>query len=198
MATAHEFVSFQLSLSTQVNPSGGSEFSWLLIWTSVKANTVHQHTDNRQAPIPNRQKSLHWQRCCACNLAKCCNQVSWKQNKRPALGGRGEGWKHNCIANSKGREAVEHDYIMYIYTWTPPYSAVSNAQAVCYEYVSRVVKTVVGNSCGSVCQDFGSLLHLDMFNSHLCAKSEILFNYINKVPCFAFWASSTHSQKIYI
>lgn len=50
----------------------------------------------------------------------------------------------------------------------------------------------------SVCRDVGSLLHLDMFNSHPCAKSEILFNYINKVPCFAFWASSAHSQKIYI
>lgn len=61
-----------------------------------------------------------------------------------------------------------------------------------------VVKSVVGNSCGSVCQDFGSLLHLDMFNSHPCAKSEILLDYINKVHCFAFWASSTHSQKIYI
>lgn len=28
--------------------------------------------------------------------------------------------------------------------------------------------------------------------------SQKLFNYINKVPCFAPWASSTHSQKIYM
>lgn len=121
-----------------------------------------------------------------------------KTKQRPALGGRGEGWKHSCIAKSKGREAVEHNYTMYIYTWTPHTALSPTLRQVCYEYVSRVVKRVVGNICGSVCQDFGSLLHLDMFNSHPCAKSEILFNYINKVPCFAFWASSTHSQKIYI
>lgn len=50
-----------------------------------------------------------------------------KTKQRPALGGRPEGWKHNCIAESKGREAVERNYIMYIYAWTP---TVPNSQAV--------------------------------------------------------------------
>lgn len=117
-----------------------------------------------------------------------------KSIQKKSMEGRGEGWKDICIAKNKGRDTVEHNDIMYIYTWTPPYSTLSNYESACYKYVRCVVKTVVGTV---VAQDFGSLLHLDMFNSHPYAKSEILFVYINKVPCFAFWASFTVPENIY-